>query len=62
MGEREWLYAYTFSADELRLGEGETKEIVFEGLDTFCDVYLVRIRLHCARNHSLIYLARRVAS
>lgn len=39
MGEREWLYASTFAFDVN--ARGEYVELVFEGLDTFCTVYLV---------------------
>ena len=39
MGEKEWLYATTFSFD--KNDDQEFAELVFEGLDTLCTVYVV---------------------
>ncbi|KAH9948314.1 glycoside hydrolase superfamily [Amylocystis lapponica] len=38
VGEREWLYYSQFAFQ--KVGENEVAELVFEGLDTICDVYL----------------------
>lgn len=39
VGERDWIYRTTFSV-ERGIKEGEKVALVFEGLDTFADVYL----------------------
>ena len=41
MGEKEWLYktAFAFDVDGNRQS---SVDMVFEGLDTFCDIYLVK--------------------
>lgn len=38
VGEREWLYQTAFTTE----GSVVHAALVFDGLDTFCDVYLVR--------------------
>ncbi|KZT22841.1 glycoside hydrolase family 2 protein [Neolentinus lepideus HHB14362 ss-1] len=38
VGEREWLYRNTFTVNTVN--REEFAELVFEGLDTFCDIYL----------------------
>lgn len=38
VGERTWIYSTTFVAPSL--GDGEQADLVFEGLDTLCTVYL----------------------
>lgn len=43
VGEREWLYACTFSC-ELRHVDALV-ELFFEGLDTICDIYLVSMTI-----------------
>ena len=40
IGEREWLYRTKFDVPELERS-WKNAELVFEGLDTLCDVYLV---------------------
>ncbi|KZO92286.1 glycoside hydrolase family 2 protein [Calocera viscosa TUFC12733] len=40
IGDREWVYSCEFALDGGALKEGESAELVFEGLDTYCDVYL----------------------
>lgn len=54
IGDREWLYASTFDIELPR--DNEEVELEFQGLDTFCDVYLVRgasypERSEVARSH-----------
>jgi beta-galactosidase/beta-glucuronidase len=40
IGERDWIYEASFELDLKRFPkEGETAEVVFEGLDTFATVY-----------------------
>jgi hypothetical protein len=39
VGEREWLYRCQFCAPTKK---ASLYELEFDGLDTFCDVYLVR--------------------
>lgn len=46
VGEREWLYRTTFSFDGNN--KGASTDLIFEGLDTFCDVYLVSPRVYRA--------------
>lgn len=41
VGEREWLYASNFMFDKNAIED--SAELVFEGLDTVCSVYLVSI-------------------
>jgi hypothetical protein len=41
VGEREWLYRCAFDVDALEDTGDVRHELVFEGLDTVCDVYLV---------------------
>lgn len=40
VGGREWLYHTTFELD-MESRERSHYELIFEGLDTVCDVYLV---------------------
>ena len=39
VGEKDWIYRTTFNVDK-ELAEGEKVDLVFEGLDTFADIYL----------------------
>ena len=41
IGEREWLYHTKFDVPESEHDQWKNAELVFEGLDTLCDVYLV---------------------
>lgn len=41
IGEREWLYRYSFNYEQQIVAHPVHQEIRFEGLDTLCDVYLV---------------------
>jgi hypothetical protein len=41
VGEREWLYRCAFDVDTLGDAGDVYRELVFDGLDTVCDVYLV---------------------
>lgn len=41
IGEREWLYTSNFMYD--KNASEDSAELVFEGLDTVCSVYLVSI-------------------
>ena len=42
IGDAEWLYATSFDVSEEELARGYAM-LVFEGLDTLCDIYLVRL-------------------
>ena len=48
IGEREWLYARELTFDDM-IEQDQSIELIFEGLDTFCDIYLVRYR----QNHRI---------
>ncbi|KAI0917712.1 hypothetical protein AcW2_007777 [Taiwanofungus camphoratus] len=54
VGEREWLYACTFSC-ELRHVDALV-ELFFEGLDTICDIYLNGIKILSSDNMFRSYL------
>ncbi|KAI0345567.1 glycoside hydrolase [Trametopsis cervina] len=55
VGEREWLYRYTFDYEKIEGEERVSTEICFEGLDTFCDVYLNGDKILAADNMFRIY-------
>ncbi|EJT97015.1 glycoside hydrolase [Dacryopinax primogenitus] len=40
IGDREWVYSCQFALEGGELKQGENADLVFEGLDTYCDVYL----------------------
>ncbi len=48
MRDREWRWRTTFVAPEIK--EGETVELVFDGLDTFATVYLDGVEIGRADN------------
>ncbi|KAF9490586.1 glycoside hydrolase family 2 protein [Pleurotus eryngii] len=48
IGEVEWLYYCTF--ERPRLEPGQCSELIFEGLDTVCDVYLNQCKIISADN------------
>ncbi|THH31617.1 hypothetical protein EUX98_g2590 [Antrodiella citrinella] len=53
IGDREWMYGCTFSYDD----PGQPfAELVFEGLDTFCDVYLNKKQILQADNMFRTYV------
>ncbi|KAH8109772.1 glycoside hydrolase superfamily [Phellopilus nigrolimitatus] len=55
---REWLYATTLPVDSH--ADGEFVELVFEGLDTFCSVYVNDVHILEADNQFRTYRVRRV--
>ncbi|KAI8986300.1 glycoside hydrolase [Trametes punicea] len=60
VGEREWLYHTKF---EIRPEEGnKAHALIFEGLDTFCDVYLNRVKILSADNMFRTYAIPLTAS
>ncbi|KAI9068740.1 glycoside hydrolase family 2 protein [Trametes sanguinea] len=49
VGERDWLYYTTFDCD-INAGKDKTHILVFEGLDSICDVYLNGVKILFADN------------
>jgi len=54
IGEREWLYRCSFHYDAVQTTAPWFSELEFEGLDTFCDVYLVCLSAYVLHRTALM--------
>ncbi|GAA5938442.1 hypothetical protein JCM3775_000893 [Rhodotorula graminis] len=58
VGESDWLYRCSFEVDKLPEAGSQAADLIFEGLDTFCTVFLNGIKIIEAQN---MFVSQRVS-